>query len=83
MIGTSLVVQWLRLCAEGAGLIPDQGTKILYVTPPPKKKKRKKNHRSNAPTCDSSDGHLMTLEIRIPIYSVSSDCEYGQAILIP
>ena len=42
MIGTSLVVQWLRLCAEGTGLIPDQGTKIPYVTPPPKK--RKKNH---------------------------------------
>ena len=42
MIGTSLVVQWLRLCAEGAGLIPDQGTKIPYVTPPPKKGKGKR-----------------------------------------
>ena len=41
MIGTSLVVQWLRLCAEGAGLIPDQGTKIPYVTPPQKKEKEK------------------------------------------
>ena len=33
--GTSLAVQWLRLCsstAEGTSLIPDQGTKILYAT---------------------------------------------------
>ena len=33
-IGTSLVVQWLRLCASNAGgmaLIPGQGTKILYM----------------------------------------------------
>ena len=33
-IKTSLVVQWLRLCAAnagGAGLIPDQGTKMALV----------------------------------------------------
>ena len=29
---------------------------------------------SNAPTYDSFDGHLMKLEIWIPVYSVSSDC---------
>ena len=32
--GTSLVVQWLRLCAsnaEGVGLIPGQGTKIPHA----------------------------------------------------
>ena len=31
---TSLAVQWLRLCAstaEGAGLIPGQGSKILHA----------------------------------------------------
>ena len=35
MPGTSLKVQWLRLCAsneEGAGLIPGQGTKIPQAT---------------------------------------------------
>ena len=42
--GTSLVDEWLRLCAstaEGLGLIPSQGTKIshaMWGTPPPKKK---------------------------------------------
>ena len=33
-IGTSLVVQWLRLCASNAGgmaLIPGQGTKIPHM----------------------------------------------------
>ena len=33
--GTSLAVQWLRLCAStavGAGSIPGQGTKILQAT---------------------------------------------------
>ena len=44
---TSLVVQWLRLCtatAEGAGSIPAQGTKSLYVTWlwPKKKKSRRR-----------------------------------------
>ena len=32
--GTSLAVQWLRLCAStagGMGLIPGQGTKILHA----------------------------------------------------
>jgi len=34
MVGTSLEVQWLRLCgstAGGVGLISGQGTNILYV----------------------------------------------------
>ena len=33
--GTSMAVQWLRLCtsiAGGVGLTPDQGTKILHAT---------------------------------------------------
>ena len=42
--GTSLAVQWLRLCAsnaEGTGSIPDQGTKIPHFgcKVQPKKKK--------------------------------------------
>ena len=42
--GTSLVDQWLRLCAstaEGLGSITSQGTKIshaMWGSPPPKKK---------------------------------------------
>ena len=41
--GTSLVVQWLRLCAPSkviSGLIPGQGTKISHVA----WSKDKKNH---------------------------------------
>ena len=40
-VGTSLVVQWLRLCAStarGPGSIPGWGTKILRVAVRPKKK---------------------------------------------
>ena len=40
-LGTSLAVQGLRLCAStagGAGLIPGQGTKILYALWHSKKK---------------------------------------------
>ena len=43
-LGTSLVVQWLRLCSPnvgGTGSIPDQGTEILYVHGVTKKKKKK------------------------------------------
>ena len=48
MKGTSLAVQWLRLClynADGAGWIPGWGTEIPHAswqgppTPPPPKKK--------------------------------------------
>ena len=42
---TSLVVQWLRLCAStagGLGLIPGQGTKIPHATWHNQKKKNKK-----------------------------------------
>ena len=46
MRGTSLVVQWLRLCASNSGdtgWIPNLGTKILhaagYASPPRKKNK--------------------------------------------
>ena len=41
-MGTSLEVQWLRLCthnAEGVVSIPDQGTKIPNATWPGQKKK--------------------------------------------
>ena len=76
MFGTSLVVQWLRLCVGGTGLIPAQGTKIPYVTPhPPQKKEKKKEPQEQCPnlwllwwTFDE------VREIQIPIYSVSSDC---------
>ena len=40
--GTSLAVQWLRLCAstaEGTGSIPGQGTKIPHATEHSQKKK--------------------------------------------
>ena len=43
MGGTSLVVQWLRLCtstAGGMGLIPGRGTKIPHATHGQKKKKK-------------------------------------------
>ena len=42
---TSLVVQWLKLCAEGTGWLPGQGTKILYTAWCGKKKKKRKKKR--------------------------------------
>ena len=45
-VGTSLVVQRLRLCAstaEGEGLIPGQGTKILHAMQPKNKKQPQNN----------------------------------------
>ena len=47
---TSLVVQWLRLCtavAEGMGLIPDWGTKILHLAWCGQKKLNKKKIKSH------------------------------------
>ena len=50
LIGTSLVVQWLGLCAStagDAGSIPSQGTEILSVLrrgQNTKKQKRKSSH---------------------------------------
>ena len=44
-VGTSLVVQWLRLRASivaGTGLIPVRGTKILYAAQHGQKKKEEK-----------------------------------------
>ena len=38
---TSLVVQWLRLCAGDTGSIPVLGTKIPYASWLKKKKKKK------------------------------------------
>ena len=55
MPGTSLVVQWLRICtstAGGIGSIPGQGTKILHAMQCSEKKKKinktKKKKRQNA-----------------------------------
>ena len=50
--GTSLVVQWRRLCTPSAGdtgSIPGWGTKILYVVGHKKKKKneRKKKNKTH------------------------------------
>jgi len=48
--GTSLAVQWLRLCASTAGStasIPGQGIKILHTAPCSKKKKKKKEREQN------------------------------------
>ena len=35
-----MAVQWFRLCASNAGLIPDQGSKILQVEQCGQKKKK-------------------------------------------
>ena len=43
--GTSLAVQWLRLCAPnagGMGSIPGQGTKVRHAPQHSQKEKRKK-----------------------------------------
>ena len=51
--GTSLVVQWLRLCAPnagGMGSIPGQGTRILYTSPRGQKKKREREMSKNRKT---------------------------------
>ena len=45
--GTSLVVQWLRLCTPNTGdmgSIPDWGIKIPYVVGHKKKEKKEKKH---------------------------------------
>ena len=45
-VGTSLVVQWLRVRAsnaEGVGSIPGQGNEILHAAFCSQKKKRKEN----------------------------------------
>ena len=52
MRGTSLMVQWPRLCASiarGMSLIPGQGTKILHAKRGSKKNKtkKKKQHKGN------------------------------------
>ena len=46
--GTSLVVQWLRLCSStsgGLGSIPGQGTKIWHATWRGQKKKKKEEDK--------------------------------------
>ena len=46
-LGTSLLIQWLRLIpnAGGMGSIPGQGTKIPYAHGTAKKKKKRKKKR--------------------------------------
>ena len=49
-LGTSLVVQWLKLCASnagGMGLISSQGTKILHAEQCSRKEKKKKRTQFN------------------------------------
>ena len=49
-IGTSLVVQWLRLhafTAEGLGSIPDRGAKILHAVQGSQKKKRERENNNS------------------------------------
>ena len=48
--GTSLVVQWLRLCTYNAGCtgsVPDWGTKIPHASGHGQKKKRRRRRRKN------------------------------------
>ena len=48
-LGTSLVVQWLRLwvsSATGVVSIPDWGTKILHATPCGQKRKKRKKFQT-------------------------------------
>ena len=59
VIGTSLVVQWLRLCASSAGSmgsIPGQGTKIPHAMWRGKKKEKGKKKTS------------VVLPTRLPIF---------------
>ena len=65
MRGTSLVAQWLRLCAPNAGdlgSIPGQGTIIPHVAQHGqkkifKKKKRKENVYNEVPLHTGQNGH--------------------------
>ena len=53
LTGTSLVFQWLKLCASnagGVGLIPGQGTKIPHASWQKKNKNKKTQNRSNIVT---------------------------------
>ena len=69
-MGTSLEVQWLRLCtpnAEGIVSIPDQGTKIPNATQPSQKK-----------SLVSREGRVMDI---LAIYSLLLKEDLRQAIL--
>ena len=48
---TSLVVQWLRLCAGDTGSIPGSGTKIPHASSPKKKKKLKEGNMTPKQGC--------------------------------
>ena len=52
-LGTSLVVQWLRLCASTArstGLIPDGGTNVLHAFNCSQKKKKREGKKEKTGT---------------------------------
>ena len=56
--GTSLVVQWLRLCistAEGAGSIPGRGTKIPHAAWHSKKKRKKNPQKTSKQKEENKD----------------------------
>ena len=58
--GTSLVVQWLRLCAStsvGMGLIPGWGTKILHATRLGQKKTQKNKDSEDRVSIKTQDPH--------------------------
>ena len=53
-LGTSLVVQWFRLCttnARGVSLIPGWGTEVPHAPQHSQKKKKKKNLLKKNKTC--------------------------------
>ena len=55
--GTSLVVQWLRLCTYNAGCtgsVPDWGTKIPHASGHGQKKKKKKKKKKKEEELDIS-----------------------------
>ena len=67
-MGTSLVVQWLRLCvlnAGGVGLIPDQGTRILHAVSQNKIKKKKKNMIWRNKSNESDERYVISSNLKL------------------
>ena len=67
-LGSSPVVQWLRLCASnagGMGLIPGQGTKILHASRCGKEKKKKKKKKDTELNLVFKDHKFWIREIRM------------------
>ena len=64
-MGTSLVVQWLRLCAangEGTGSIPGQGTRshMLQLRPSAAKKKKSLKCAVSGLCYNNDNGNITT-----------------------